>query len=67
LLGSDQRRRCIIGRDQVRAARNTSGRRDLITYIPIISGAGKLVENLVIFPGKRMLKNWVLKNPKKFA
>ena len=67
LLGSDQRKRCIVGQKQVQAARNSSGHRDLITYVPIISGAGKLVENLVIFPGKKMMKNWVAKNPKKFG
>jgi len=67
LLGSNQRKRCIIDRKQLCATRNASSRRDLITYVPIISAAGKLVENLVIFPGKKMMKNWVAKNPKNFA
>ncbi len=67
LLGSDQQKRCIVGWQQLQAACNSSGHHDLITYVPIISGAGKLVENLVIFPGKKMMKNWVAKNPKNFG
>ena len=67
LLGSDWQKRCIVNRQQLQAARNSSGSRDLITYVPIISGAGKLVENLVIFPGKKLMKNWVANNPKNFA
>ena len=67
LLGSDQRKQCIVGQKQLQAAWNSSGHHDLITYVPIISGAGRLVENLVIFPGKKMMKNWVAKNPKNFA
>ena len=67
LLGSDHRKRCIVDRKQLQAAWNSSGSCDLITYVPIISGAGKLVENLVIFPGKKMMKNWVAKNPKNFV
>ena len=67
LLGSDWQKRCIVNWQQLQAAQNSSGSRDLITYVPIISGAGKLVENLVIFPGKKLMKNWVAKNPKNFA
>jgi hypothetical protein len=67
LLGSDEQKWCIINQKQLHAARNTSSRCDLITYVPIISGAGELVENLVIFPGKKMMKNWVSNNPKKFV
>jgi len=67
LLGSNQRKHCIIDWKQLCAARSASGCWDLITYVPIISAAGKLVENLVIFPGKKMMKNWVAKNPKNFV
>ena len=67
LLGSDWQKRCIVNWQQLQAAQNSSGSRDLITYVPIISGAGKLVENLVIFPGKKLMKNWVAKNPKNFV
>ena len=67
LLGSPSRKRCVVDQKQSQALRNSSGHRDLITYVPIISGAGKLVENLVIFPGRKMMKSWVDQNPKKFA
>ena len=67
LVGSHQRKQCIVGQKQLQAAQNSRGHHDLITYVPIISGARKLVENLVIFPGKKMMKNWVAKNPKNNA
>ena len=67
LLGSPLQKQCIVDWKQLQAVCNSSGHHDSITYVPIISGAGKLVENLVIFPGKKMMKNWVAKNPNKFA
>ena len=67
ILGSPLWKRCVVDWKQSQALQNSSGHRDLITYVLIISGAGKLVENLVIFPGKKMMKSWVAQNPKKFA
>ena len=67
LLGSDWQKQCIVNQQQLQAAWNSSGNHDLITYAPIISGAGKLVESLVISPGKKLMKNWVAKNPNFFA
>ena len=67
LLGSPHQKQCVVDQKQLQALWNSRGCCDLIRYVPIISGAGKLVENLVIFPGKKMMKNWVAQNPKNFA
>ena len=67
LLGSPHQKRCVVDWEQSQALQNSSGNCELITYIPMISEAGKLVENLVIFPGKKMMKTWVANNPKNFA
>jgi Tc5 transposase-like DNA-binding protein len=67
MRGSNQPRRCIVGRDVARQARNKGDSRELITYVPLISGDGKLVESLVIFPAKGWKKDWFRKNPNKFA
>ena len=61
LLGSPLWKQYVVDKKQSHALQNSSGHHDLITYVPIISGAGKLVENLIIFPGNKMMKNWVNK------
>ena len=67
MLGSPLWKQCVVDQKQSQALWNSSGCCDLITYVLIISGAGKLVKNLVIFPGKKMMKSWVAQNPKIFA
>ncbi|KAG8868573.1 hypothetical protein FRC20_003127 [Serendipita sp. 405] len=67
MRGYNQPRRCIVGREVVRAVRNSGGSRELITYVPVISASGELVENLVIFPGKSLRKDWIRNNPYNFA
>lgn len=67
LRGYNQPQRSIVAHNAVQANRNSSGSRELITFVPLISAAGKFIDGLAIFPGKLLRKEWVRKNPKDFA
>jgi len=45
---------------------NTSGECKLITFVPVISGAGLSVTSLVVFPAACIHPEWVKNNPGKF-
>ena len=58
---------CVVGACSHPAPKaNTSGKRELITFVPVISGAGSLVTSLVVFPATRIHPAWVKNNPGKF-
>jgi len=45
---------------------NTSGEHELMTFVPVISGAGLLVTSLVVFLAAHIHPAWVKNNPGKF-
>lgn len=65
--GYGQRSRVIAGRGNAAAKVNKGGSRELITFIPIISGSGQLLQSVIVFPGKLLRENWVKQNPGNFA
>jgi hypothetical protein len=66
LRGYNQPIRVVGARSHTAPKANTSGERELITFVPVISGAGSLVTSLVIFPAARVHPAWVKNNPGKF-
>lgn len=67
LRGMGYRSRVVSSRNNKAAKVNRGGSRELITFVPIISGTGQLIDSLVVFPGKLLRRNWVESNPGKFA
>lgn len=67
LCGLNQPSWVVSSRNGVSPKVNVSGNRELITFIPIISGEGKLINSLIIFPGKTLMPAWVKENPGNFA
>jgi hypothetical protein len=66
LRGYNQPWRCFVGHTVVRQVRNKGSSRELITFVPLISGDGKLLDSLVIFPGANVQHRWVENNPNNF-
>jgi hypothetical protein len=67
LRGMGVRNRVISSHTNKAAKVNSGGSRELITFVPIISGDGELVTGMTVFPGKILRKDWVEKNPGGFA
>ncbi|KIM21674.1 hypothetical protein M408DRAFT_80208 [Serendipita vermifera MAFF 305830] len=67
LRGHSQRACVIAGRKNKAAKVNKGGSRELITFIPVISATGHLLDSLVIFPGKLLRRDWIENNPGKYA
>lgn len=65
--GKGQKSRVVSSRNNKAAKVNCGGNRELITFVPIISGAGELINGLVVFPGKVLRRPWIESNPGKFA
>jgi hypothetical protein len=67
MRGMGQRSHVVSSRNNKAAKVNRCGSRELITFVPIISGDGQLVTGLTIFPGKLLRTEWVQNNPGKFV
>ena len=67
LRGYNQPVRVVGARSHTAPKANISGERELITFVPVISGAGSLVTSLVVFPATRIHPAWVRNNPGKFS
>jgi hypothetical protein len=65
--GHSERVRVVTGRGTKKAKTSRGGSRETITYIPIISAAGELVNGIVVFPGKIFRKDWARENPGEFG
>jgi Tc5 transposase DNA-binding domain len=65
--GHSQVTRVISSRHNKAAKVNKGGSRELITFIPIISGSGELVTSVAVFPGKLLREGWVQNNPGNYA
>lgn len=65
--GHSQPTRVISGHRNKAAKVNKGGSRELITFIPLISGAGQLVSGTVVFPGKSLRQGWVRNNPGNYS
>jgi Tc5 transposase DNA-binding domain len=67
LRGHSQPTRVISSHANKVAKVNKGGSRELTTFLPIISGDGKLVNSLVVFQGKLLRREWIEDNPGNFA
>jgi hypothetical protein len=67
LRGHSQPTRVVSGHGNQAPKVNKGGSRELITFVPIISGAGKLINSLVVFPGKLLRRDWIQDNPGNYA
>lgn len=67
LRGHGQRTRVIAGYKNKAAKVNKGGSRELITFVPVISANGTLVDSLVVFPGKLLRRDWIQDNPGNYA
>lgn len=67
LRGYSQPTRVISSHKNKAAKVNKGGSRELTTFVPIISGDGKLLNSLVVFQGKLLRRDWIECNPGNYA